>query len=294
MGQDMSCVNCMNATCPRSIFADEIVEPTSHQRPSRGYEDESRREDRTPVKNALYSPRGFPEQISAAPHTNEHIRDEVAPAVSWVPPSEHKYFAPHPDFYDQAYAADDESDTSQQLRAHEIKSEGHRPSPPFSLEDVLTNLNACEEVFYYDVFAGFDDYMSGKVSEDHILLRETLMHHSSLSEDVVDYSIAQVSQNGQVDRDGFLKLIRTHASDDTAALVTFCNVSDDRPLTNQETRTALIMFANDYLIATFSEKQWDRIMTTVLSGMDKPCEEKDWHQYCNLLLRIVRMLQCQD
>jgi len=165
---------------------------------------------------------------------------------------------------------------------------------PFSFENILTNLEACEEKYYNDLFCLFDDEGTGKVSAQHMLLREALIYNSTLKEDLIDSTLSQVTDyRGEISAEDFISLARTHAADDSLSMVAFYTAGDGDDLVPGECEIALIKHANAEFNVSFDDIKWEMVMSSIID-QDLLCDDALFRRYCNHVARIVRLYNLQN
>jgi len=306
MGVQQSCINCFSQTCPSRVTTDlvEFCEGPPKKKKSAAR-----------LENRSVSSTNKNETHDSMPSTLATEGDYEAHHSAVTPRDSNNYSADlnNDDNYrnadidlnnddndrNKALMAQYEPETQrdpyedqQQLYVEEPVETG--PKMPFTLDQIVGDLEVCEEKYYRDIiFAEIDFEKAGKVELDHALLRESILHTSAITEGILETELLKHIEKGCIEFHEFLHIIREFACNRDEAVTTFYRVGEGDDLTPDETQAALSMFAIDELHTKYDQAQWHVIINSVMNTRSFANVDTFQHQ-CNTIARIVRLHRCQQ
>lgn len=161
--------------------------------------------------------------------------------------------------------------------------------------DIEMALNELEDTEQFVYGQAFGDIAEGRafVLRSALALKEFLLTRTALRASELDSALKEASGNSnQLDRKGFLNILRTHAADSNEVVECYFDLeSQDGVLSPETCRHGLAIFAQSVDLAGYSEEVRNRIIES--TGIESPREitMEVWIERCQRLMRIVRLME---
>jgi hypothetical protein len=160
-------------------------------------------------------------------------------------------------------------------------------------DDILSNLDGCEDILYGEAFAMFLGSTRGFVGLDCNTMRDFICTNSILSMADIDMELLKVASPDEgLSRFGFMLMLREFPISESDAISHFLGLSPDGDtLVSEECRSGLLLFAQEKLPTNFTDERWDCILNTIMWDAGMIVTMDQWLSYCKLMGRMVRLLR---